>query len=126
MLGLIELQDVVTNSVPILIATIPSGEILYTTRLTDLLFGYMEGELVGQNIEALIPERLHAQHREHVLKYSESSPVPRPTGMTDKTVLGKHRDGTEIAIAAYLYPRIFREQRCAVVTIVPLRTVITI
>jgi PAS domain S-box-containing protein len=66
------------------------------------LFGYEREELEGKVLHTLVPERykqIHMQHREEYM----ANPVKRK--MAEHTAsLGRHKDGTEIPIAASLSP----------------------
>ena len=42
-----------------------SGAIAIINRQTEDMFGYARAELVGQNVETLLPERLRGKHVEH-------------------------------------------------------------
>lgn len=60
------------------------------------LFGYAEGELVGQPIEVLIPERLREQHRNHRASYM-LAPRSRPMGI-GMPLAGRRKDGSEFPV----------------------------
>jgi PAS domain S-box-containing protein len=63
---------------------------------TERLFGYSRGELSGQAVEILIPERFRVGHRE-LRDSCFASASTRRTGKTCK-ILGKRKDGTELPI----------------------------
>lgn len=63
-------------------------------------FGYAVGSLVGQSLEKLLPQRLHAVHKEHVAGY-QRDPTPRRMGVgRDLTAL--HRTGVEFPVEVAL------------------------
>jgi len=64
------------------------------------LFGYTQGELEGESIAKLIPERFHGLHRKHREDYL-GAPSKRPMG-DHGGALGLHKDGREFPIAATL------------------------
>jgi len=57
------------------------------------VFHYREGELDGQPIEVLIPERFQAKHRNHIRNFF-SHPRHRPMG-TQYEIYGRRKDGEE-------------------------------
>ncbi|MCW3091983.1 MAG: two-component sensor histidine kinase [Ferruginibacter sp.] len=59
-------------------------------------FGYSEGELQGNSIEVIIPERFHLGHRYHCDKYMDS-PGRWSMGKGIE-VFGLHKNGSEIAM----------------------------
>jgi PAS domain S-box-containing protein len=69
------------------------GEIAFINAQMEKLFGYQEEELVGKDLEILIPERFRAGHRENVLAYF-SCPRVRPMG-TGLEFFCLRKDGTE-------------------------------
>ena len=73
-----------------------AGTICLVNKETERLFGYSRGELIGQEVEILIPERFRVGHRE-LLDSFFASASPRRTGKTCE-ILGKRKDGTEFPI----------------------------
>lgn len=78
------------------------GRIVLASRQAAAMFGYQQGELVGQAVESLIPAGLRDAHRldraAYVLK-----PVAR--AMADRTrLVGLRKDGTTIPMMITLSP----------------------
>ena len=73
-----------------------AGTICLVSKQTERLFGYSRGELIGQAVEILIPERFRVGHRE-LLDSCFASASPRRPGKTCE-ILGKRKDGTELPI----------------------------
>ena len=77
-------------------------------RIRDLnprveeLFGYEREELLGSEVERLVPERARAEHREMRHEYEES-PHRRPMGIGMR-LTGRTRDGTEVPVEISLSP----------------------
>lgn len=59
-------------------------------------FGYTQNELIGKEVEILIPSRFHESHSKYHQVYIEK-PVTRPMGK-GKDLVGKKKDGTEMAV----------------------------
>ncbi len=73
-----------------------AGRILSVNDQAERLFGWSREELLGQPIEALVPESRRAAHARHREGYGRQ-PVSR--GMAGTAVLaGRHRDGHDIPL----------------------------
>ncbi len=73
-----------------------TGAICLVSKETERLFGYSHGELIGRDVEVLIPERFRVGQRE-ARNSLLASASPRRTGETCELV-GKRKDGTEFPI----------------------------
>jgi PAS domain S-box-containing protein len=71
------------------------GEIVLVNSQTEALFGYPREELLGQAVEALIPERFHEAHPDHRSGYFEE-PRTRTMG-AGVELYGVRKDGTEFS-----------------------------
>jgi two-component system, NarL family, sensor histidine kinase DevS len=79
-----------------------SGTIVLVNRQTEALFGYDRGDLLGQSVERLLPERYRQVHRTHRTRY-RVEPRTRPMGV-GLALLGLRSDGTEFPIEISLSP----------------------
>ena len=78
------------------------GKIMLVNRQTERIFGYQRQELIGRDIELLVPERLRGRHVEHRQRYSRD-PRLRPMG-ADLDLAARHRNGREIPVEISLSP----------------------
>lgn len=76
------------------------GVIEKINQQTERLFGYEKEELIGKNVEILIPDRYHEMHIKDRMNYSKRPEVRPMRG----ELLGKKKDGKEIAVAISLGP----------------------
>ncbi len=79
-----------------------AGRIELVNRQTEVWFGYERCELLGQEIEILIPQRYHAQHvgiRNRFL----AAPEARPIGMGHE-LFARRKDGSEFPVDISLHP----------------------
>ena len=78
------------------------GKIVLTNAQVERLFGYRPEELLGRELEVLVPQRLRGQHLEHRTKYL-MKPQARPMGQGfELTALRK--DGSEFPVEISLSP----------------------
>lgn len=83
--------------VPDVIVTLRAdGRIAFASERVRETLGFDPAELEGQPIEALVPQRFHARHREHVNAYFRD---PRPRSMGAKLDLwALRKDGKEVPV----------------------------
>jgi two-component system, sensor histidine kinase len=79
-----------------------SGAILFANRQLSVLFGFDHDEVIGRNVEHLIPERFRSRHVGHRTDYGRSA-RPRPMG-AGLDLYGRRKDGTEFPVEISLIP----------------------
>lgn len=77
--------------------------ILYCNESSETLLGYRASDLVGQNIEILIPQEVRNRHAHWVQKYDEN-PVPRPMAAPGLDTVALARNGQKIPVDIKLSP----------------------
>jgi PAS domain S-box-containing protein len=80
----------------------PEGRIVFLSNQAEQIFGYACNELLGQPIEVLVPERLHAGHRVHRASYA-ANPTTRPMG-SDMTLIAVTKARKEFPVEISLSP----------------------
>lgn len=78
------------------------GQIVLINAQTEKLFGYKKNELLGQNIEMLIPDRFAGKHTDH-RKHFFANAKARTMG-EGRELFGKHKTGTEFPVEISLSP----------------------
>jgi formate hydrogenlyase transcriptional activator len=79
-----------------LVVTGSGGLIHETNGQFERLFGYHRGEVVGQNVSLLMPERFRGAHAEHLRNYF-AAPRLRPMGV-GLELYARRKDGTEFPV----------------------------
>ncbi len=85
-----------------IILTNRKGVVIMANPAIETLFGYAPGDMLGKNVEALIPHPLkqrHEQHREHF----HQNPKPRSMGI-GLDLQGLRKDGSEFPVEVSLSP----------------------
>lgn len=77
------------------IVTDETKRIALVNKQAEILFGYARGELIGQHVEMLIPERFRETHARKLASAS---------GRAEIELVGLRKDGTEVPIEITLGP----------------------
>jgi len=78
------------------------GSILFASRRVTSLCGYQPEEIVGKDIECLLPERFRHAHLGHRRNYTRNA-RPRPMGI-ELDLYALRKDGTELPVEISLSP----------------------
>jgi two-component system CheB/CheR fusion protein len=95
-------RHMLTSATEAIVMSEPGGRLVFANDAAARIFGYAQGEMLGLQVDDLLPARLreaHARHREGYV----ASPTPRRMG-TGRDLLALRKDGTEFAVEVALSP----------------------
>lgn len=111
--------DAVIDCLPVLIADLDQGTILYTTQALEKIFGYqVRGDLVGKNVDDLVPLNVRPTHALHRKRYADN-PELRAMGM-GMPLKGMRKDKTLFPVAVSLAAAVINGQRCVIAAVMDL------
>src|SRR3712207_3507967 len=101
-LGIGRLFEEVRDAV--IVAEAATGRIVLWNRAATQIFGYSPAEAVELRVEALVPERLRARHREGLSRYRETGHGPYIDSARLLELPALRKGGEEISIEMSLSP----------------------
>ncbi|MGZ4840791.1 MAG: PAS domain-containing sensor histidine kinase [Candidatus Angelobacter sp.] len=78
------------------------GQIMLLNEAAERMFGYSRGELLGLNVESLVPASMRGGHAQHRASYA-THPNTRPMG-TGLELQGQRKDGSLFPVEISLSP----------------------
>lgn len=70
-------------------------EIVLFNTGAQRMFGYTLGEVMGQHLNILLPERVHLQHDLMIEEFGASPTVTKHMGQRSRQIFGRRKDGSE-------------------------------
>ncbi len=96
------LRLVIESSPAAMVIVDQEGSIVLVNEQTERWFGYTRDDLLGREVEILIPERYQARHREDRRSYLQQSHA-RPMGRGGE-LYARRKDGGEFPVDISLHP----------------------
>jgi PAS domain S-box-containing protein len=84
--------ELLRSSIDAIVVVNEDGKIVMASRSAEVLFGYQPGELIGQEIDVLVPEPHRDQHSKHRRRYRKA-PHSRPL-VSGLKLQGQRKDGS--------------------------------
>lgn len=66
------------------------------------IFGYTADEVMGRNLNILLPERFHLQHGMMVDEFGHSHAVTKPMGQRARQIFGQRKNGSEFVASVQI------------------------
>ncbi len=95
-------RELIENAPDAILQVDPAGTIMVANRTAELLFGYSRTELLGANVDILVPAMARAHHSQHRASFARA-PKVRPMG-SGMDLFALRKDGIEIPVEISLSP----------------------
>ena len=92
-----QLARILEHAAQAIIAINENQEIILFNLAAEKMFGYLAGEILERPLDILIPDRVAAIHREHILNFAASATSSRPIEQQQELV-AKRKDGSEFPV----------------------------
>jgi PAS domain S-box-containing protein len=93
-------RQIFQSSVEAILMVDQAGKILLANPVSEKMFRYPQGGLIGVVVEDLLPEHVRARHVGYRKTFSQH-PEPRPMGM-GRDLIAKRKDGSQFPVAVSL------------------------
>jgi PAS domain S-box-containing protein len=95
-------RELIENAPDAILQVDPTGTIVVANRTAELLFGYSRQELLGENVDILVPAMARGHHSRHRASFARA-PKVRPMG-SGMELFALRKDGIEIPVEISLSP----------------------
>lgn len=110
------MQAILTTVLEGIITINAKCEIRSFNPAAEKIFGYSRQQVIGHNVNMLMPEPDHSQHNGYVKKYLETG-EEKIIGVGDREVMGKRKDGSTFPMNLSVSEILFDDQHAFVGTI---------
>ncbi|MBO6562475.1 MAG: PAS domain S-box protein [Nisaea sp.] len=93
-------RDIVRHTADAIIAIDADQKIVFANPAMEQMFGYPSEELLGQDLNILLPDRFRKDHVAQVHNFLSSGEDARYMGKRLTQIVGRRADGEEIRIGA--------------------------
>ncbi len=95
-------RELIENAPDAILQVDPSGRIIVANRTAEVIFGYTRDELLGENVDVLVPAMARAHHFRHRASFAISPKIRPMGGGMELSALRK--DGIEVPVEISLSP----------------------
>lgn len=90
-------RSLVENGSDAIVSIDTESTILYANQAVERVFGYKPGDLVGEKLTIIMPDRFHTQHFDSVEQYLDTG--ERQLDWNNIRLPAVHRDGHEVTLS---------------------------
>ncbi len=113
---MMDIQAIIEHAPTAMLLTDHQGNILMVNEQTEMVFGYMRSELIGKQVEMLVPSSVRGHHPSLVESFFRN---PRVTQLGEgRELFGLHKDGHEIPVEIGLTPLVLHDEHAVLACIV--------
>lgn len=80
-----------------------NSEIVFFNEGAEKVFGYGTGEIVGQKLDTLLPERFHIQHDMMIHEFGNSETRVKHADERHRQIYGRRKSGEEFVASAAIF-----------------------
>lgn len=104
------LEAIINTAINAIITTDDQQRIILFNPAAEKVFGYSAAQIIGQPLNALVPERYRNVHNLHIQAFGQSGISSRTHGVLD-VVSGLRSNGDEFPMEAYISQSVVHEQK---------------
>ncbi|WP_323795192.1 diguanylate cyclase [Nisaea sp.] len=93
-------RDIIGKTADAIIAIDEQKQIIYINQSAENMFGYQSKEILGKDLNVLIPSRFHTRHNIDIENFVNTGQDSRFMGDRESYIVGLHLDGHEIKLGA--------------------------
>ncbi|WP_323797265.1 sensor domain-containing diguanylate cyclase [Nisaea sp.] len=91
-------REIVSKTADAIIVIDQDQKLVFFNRASEKMFGYEASDVLGKQLEVLLPHRLRLSHAHHVGEFLKSSIDTKYMGNRNQTILGRRADGCDIKL----------------------------
>lgn len=80
-----------------------NSEIIFFNQGAEKVFGYTAGEITGQKLDTLLPERFHIQHDMMIHEFGNSEHTVKHSDERHRQIYGRRKSGEEFVASASIF-----------------------
>jgi diguanylate cyclase (GGDEF)-like protein/PAS domain S-box-containing protein len=93
-------RDIIGKTADAIVAIDTHKSIIFINQSAETMFGYQSNDIVGKDLNALIPSRFHTRHNIDIENFFNTGQDSRVMGDRQSYIVGRHSDGHEIKLGA--------------------------
>ncbi|WP_193171063.1 sensor domain-containing diguanylate cyclase [Nisaea nitritireducens] len=93
-------RDIIDKTADAIVAIDTHKNIIFINHSAEKMFGYESNDIVGKDLNVLIPSRFHTRHNIDIENFFNTGQDARVMGDRQSYIVGRHSDGHEIKLGA--------------------------